>query len=376
MIPVRRSATGRRTGIAIVTSGALLVAVTLFVPAVAAQDRSRIRELVDRIARGDDVEAEDAARELSEAIAGPLGSAIGSLEARPPAEVVRLRAAVQRVHAAIEMRLRRATLSESDRKLFDDFAEHYGELLLQVFDTRAEVRQAAVGDIPREPNTGAGLMLGFLIDDYDSEVADAALRAAEKMRDPVLTRRVVHYIRDATQAVRQGHFPASQLEIAQEVGAIVCRCCKLIGLYEAKDAAPHVAEALTVFARDPYWPGQDTADIVIVLEKLGDARVSHALLPLIELPELWDGMQTAQGVTLRSTIGDRTLLALFRLNRLSPEEFGMTLGTSRRGDFGGFANEEARRESVRKFRAWYERNGPRGEGADRVPASAPSTRPK
>lgn len=375
MIPVSQFTTVRRGGLAVAAVGLLLAAAALLVPAAAAQDRSRIRELVERVARGDEVEAEDATRELAEAVAGPLAAAIGSLEARPPAEVVRLRAAVQRVHAAIEMRLRRATLSEADRKLFDDFAEHYGELLHQVFDTRAEVRQAAVGDIPREPNTGAGLVLGFLIDDYDSEVADTALRAAEKMRDPVLTRRVIHYVRDATQAVRQGHFSASQLEIAQEVGAIVCRCCKLLGMYDAKEAAPHVAEALTVFARDPYWPGQDTADVVLVLEKFGDARVTKALLPLIELPELWDSLQTPQGVSLRSTIGDRTLLALLRLNGLSPEEFGMTLGTSRRGDFGGFANEEARRESVRKFRGWYERNGSRGEGEARAPTSAPASRP-
>src|SRR5262247_2664486 len=164
----------------------LIVIGLAFAHVATAQEDGKLSELIERIAKGDEAESAEATERMIERIVAPLTDAIGSLDKRPASEVVRLREALGQLSAAMRIRLTRADLPEEDRRLFDQFARAYPDLMRQLFHDQVRVRAAAVQQIPLDPDTGAGVLIARRVDDEDENVAAAALDIAMKLRDKVV----------------------------------------------------------------------------------------------------------------------------------------------------------------------------------------------
>lgn len=342
------------------------------VPAGAQQrpEAERLRPLIERIARGDEVESADATRQLTEQVVTPLADAIGSLEVRPAAEQVRIRQALARVSATLRLRLVRADLPEEDRRLLDEFSRSYDDLVLRLFDDNYRVRAEAVGQIPLEPGSGAGVLIAAKVNDEDEEVAVAALDAARKLRDAVVARGLARYVKGATEAIRSGFYRPSQQELAMTVALFVKDSIVALGEARAAESLPTVLEALQYFAGSPYWTRSYVGEVAAALGKIGDERAAPELVGLLNDETFLRRRTTEEGRAIVQTVGDVALLSLLRIYGLEARSFGLRTLPDAEG-FGGFTTSGEREAAYKAFRRWHDENASRPAGQRRPPASQP-----
>jgi hypothetical protein len=357
---------GRTVGSII--AGAALATGTLCIPsAVHADDENaRMKHLVEKIACGDEVEAAAASEQLIELVTGPLADAIGSLEARPAEEQVRLRNVMARLAGALRMRVFRADLPAEDRRLFDGFSAAYAELVQRLFDDNYRVRMAAVLQIPLEPDTGAGVLIAAKVNDEDEDVAKAALTVAAKLHDAAVARNLTRYVHDATATIAAGFYGPAQQDIARTVALLVWESIRIIGEAGCTESVPTLADALRFFGRSTYWDHYQRSEAMRVLGRLEDARAAPLLLEFLDDATLLRVQTDREGQRVSETVGDVALLSLLRIYKLKPQDFGLRIASPQE-DFGGYASEEARHEGHRAFRIWHQRHA--GSAAVGVPGA-------
>lgn len=346
-----------------------LLAAALTVAAAGAQTSAdtRFKALVEKIATGDDVDADLATRRLIESMVDPLADAVGSMEKRPIAEQVRLRAALSKIGAHLRIRLFRADLNDDDRRLFDVFFKQREELVERLFDDRFTERQAAVEQIPMEKNSAAGLLIAARVDDEDPAVAEVALEAAARLNDAVLARRLARYIRDAGETVASGYYDKIPRAIVDELAEIVLKAIEVLSRDEAGRYAPDVAVAVRAFSQRG-WDVYQRARAVRRLGELGNPQTAPVLLAMVDAPDVAQMRSAGPASIIEQTLGDAALLGLLAMFRLPPADYGFITNPELRDFEGGFSDAKSRAESRRKFRAWYESNAPKPAAA-----SAPAT---
>ncbi|MBI5863583.1 MAG: hypothetical protein HZB38_03560 [Planctomycetes bacterium] len=369
----------------------LLIAIGLCVGlagTVFAQESDPVDKLVERIAKGDQADSRDAADELVELTIGQLAKAIGSLDSRPAEEVERIRAAVGRIAAGLRIRLARTALPEDDRALFDQFRRSYPELIEQLFHDNFRVRQAAVQQIPLDPDTGAGVMLALRIDDEDENVVTAAFEVATKLarlKDPVLARNLGRWIHDVTETTKSGHFGIGQAELKQTLAIFAHRASLLLANCQARAQLPQMLDALRFFGspQPDRWSPDMTAQAAIAIGKLRDERAASVLAGLLDDPRLAELRSPAPGALIAQTVGDAAFVALLNVYELEPGRFGMACAEGEAPVYG-FVDDDSRRAAREHLRGWIrensgkpaaERNAPPPLPVKAAPATQPASRP-
>src|SRR5262245_49044777 len=249
----------------------LLFSVVLTAALSWGQDDAKLNEIVERIAKGDESESAEATERMIERVIAPLTDAIGSLEKRPAAEVVRLRQALGQLSAALRIRLTRADLPEEDRKLFDQFAKQYPDLMRQLFHDQVRVRAAAVQQIPLDPDSGAGVLIARRVDDEDESVATAALDVAMKLRDKVVARNLNRWVKDVVATLRSGHYGPADSEVKMTLAIFAQRAMRVIMAARYTDAYPDLLDAFRYFASPggERWYPDAVADVAMSFSELG-----------------------------------------------------------------------------------------------------------
>ena len=334
---------------------AVLAALCAAQAARAQEETSRLKRLVEQVARGDEVESAAATEQLIEQFTEPLAEAIGPMSSRPVEEQMRLRRAMARLIGAVRMRVFRIDLPAEERKLVDEFAKTYPELTERLFDGDWRVRRAAVQQIPLEPDTGAGVLVAAKVDDEDEMVASAALEMAAQLRDAVVARNLARYIQDATETIRSGFYGPQDQDIAITLAVFVFRSLRVVASVAAPENTPVVIDAVGYFARSRYWDQPHRAAALGILGELDDKHGASILLDLLDDPNplRWQSGENKQRLT--ETVGDVALLNLLRLYKLEPGEFGLQV-LANRGDFAGYPDEESRQAGHRAFRVWYQQH--------------------
>lgn len=342
-------------------------------PAIAqeAERTQRVRDLVAKIAGGDEVEAASASERLIAETIDPLASALDSLAKRPPAEQLRLRAALSSISAALRVRIFRSALEGPDADLFDAFQQRYPELVRQLFDDDYRRRIAALRQLPLERDTGVGVLVAAKVDDYDAEVANVAFEVAARLNDAVLARGLARYVRDATEAVRGGLYGPAEEDIVIVLTKYVRESIRSIGAAEYRDATPVVADALRFHARGKYRGVFEPEVAIDALARLGDPAAAPALLEFLDDDAPLRSHAPAPGKLATEVVGDRALRSLLQLFGLDRARFGMFVAQLESGEFAGFLDDQARQKARREFRIWY-RDHVQRDGDSTQPASAPS----
>jgi hypothetical protein len=350
------------------------------------QEQQKLTEIVERIAKGDDPESADATERLIERVVAPLTDAIGSLEKRPAAEVVRLRAALGQLSAALRITLARADLPEEDRKLFDQFAKAYPDLLRQLFHDQVRMRAAAVQQIPLDPDSGAGVLITRRVDDEDETVAVAALDVAMKLRDKVVARNLNRWVKDVIATLRSGHYGPADSEVKMALAIFSQRAMRVIMAARYTEAYPDLLEAFRYFASPgaERWYPDAIAEVAMSFGELGDERAIPLLTALLDDPRLAELRSPGAGSPVAQTVGDGAFLALLRLLGFEPSKFGMTQTPGESG-IAGFTDDGTRQAARQHLRQWMAENlskpreqrvapGPLPVGA-RPAATQPATQP-
>jgi len=318
-------------------------------------DAENLKRLVDKIARGDEVEADAASERLIEIVTTPVAEAIGSLSDRPMAEQLRLRTTLARLTGALRARLHRLELSPPDRALHDVFARAYPELVERLFDGDWRVRAAAVRQIPVEPNTAAGLLIAAKVNDPDADVALAALDAAAALHDPIVARALTRYIQDAVRALKAGLYGPHQADLERVTALFVQRSIAVVAAAEYEPGAPAAIEALRYFSRTRYWNQTHRAAVLHSLGKFADPRVVPVLMDFLDDPGFLRWRPVDDDRRASSTVGDVVLAELLKRHQLTPEDFNLYVAPDD-STFAGSISEEERQEGRRAFRIWYEQN--------------------
>lgn len=351
--------------------GLLLLLFSIAAPPVPAQDDARMKRWLEQVLKGEQPEADEAADRIISRLTDPLAEAIGSLENRPPAEQLRIRALASRLTGAVRSKLFRLDLPEIDRKLFDAFATQYPELTRRLFEDDPRIRLSAVRQIPLEKNTGAGVMIAARVDDASGEVADAAIEAAGRLADPVITRGLVRYLTGVIDALEKHVYGPTDEDLEIALTDFSRRIIGVLGRCDAKEAAPAAIRAFRFFLHSPLRQYFQIADTALVLGALGDESAAPALMELLGGEELRRNMPNSNGKLVLQYEGDAALLALLQIYKLDPRSFGMILNPDD-PTFGGFSETEARQSAVRQFRIWQRQNGDK-PAAQRQPATSQPT---
>lgn len=322
----------------------------------------RLERVIEVIARGDDVESAAAARQLADLVAGPVAEAVGSLSSRPPAEELRIRAAVSRLSAELRFRLMRAGLPEQDRALLDDFTRRYEDLALQLFDDDLDVRAAALNQVPLAANTGAGILIAAKIsDEHDDTVIDAAFETAVRLRDPVVARRLRQYVQDVTTWTRDGHLAGVQRESLDALAGYAVRAIEVIGVARDAESVPIILEHLAYFAGTRHWKDgvqgvaslsgsfPPVAHVALALGQIGDARATRPLLRFVD-DATFMRYGRVEGQKITQTVGDTVVLSLARIHKIPFTDIGLLTGDDP-ANLAGFVDERARAEGRQKLAA-------------------------
>lgn len=344
-------------------------------PTASAQkaDTAELRKLIDEIATGDAEDARDAADRLIEHVIGPLTEALGSLEKRPLEEQVRIQKALSRVTAVLKIRLVRADLATTDRELFDKLLRDDPELVEHLFDDDPDVRIDAVRRIPLEPNSGAGVALTIKMSDPDYNVAEAAIEAAERLRDPVLLRGLRHFIGEATKVAKSGIYGVNQPDLVLALTQRVRPCVKILGDAQYADALPELLDAMRIFWRRELRNMYEVPIVFDALARIGDERAIPHLLEFINEPELYLTQHIAGNRMAKQTVGDAALLAIIRIYKLKPEDFGFYIDAPP-STFIGFVEQSNRDDAQRALALWRRDNAEKPPAERKPPASQPARR--
>lgn len=346
--------------------------------------QEELKSLVDRVARGDEVESADAAERLIHLSVEPLASALGSLDRRPLPEQLRIAQVLGRVHANLRLRLFRADLGDEDRAKLDTLWKRSAPLVEQFFDEDPEVRTEAIAAAPMEKGSATGLLLAHAAADWNPATRDAALEAIRKLKDPGAARLMTKSLADMLAAIRGNLFGPSQDDVIIVLADMSKHVIDTLGDCDYADAAPVIADVLGHFIHTDKRPYFEPAISVRALGKLGDERPVPLLLELLDDPEIARITGAPrEGRPFAQSVGDASLLALCRIYRVPPDAFGLTW-LIESPDLAGFAEDAQRRAGRQAFRQWQAANGgkPRGEraapvpvggGGARGPSSAPAT---
>ncbi|MBK8913653.1 MAG: hypothetical protein IPM64_03460 [Phycisphaerales bacterium] len=331
-------------------------------PAASAQsappaDEAALRKLIEQIATADDDDREDAEEELIRRLSAPLVAAVGSLDNRPIRQQARIARALERYQSVLRLELARVSLRDADRKLLDDFARGQRPLVEQLFADSPSLRLAAVRRIPLKPDSGAGVLLALKVNDADGDVAEAALESALRLRDEVVARSLVHYVRSATQAIADGFYGPQDSDTAAVVARFVRMSIEVIGAARYREGVPDVITAVRTLAKTPFaTPGFfELPPIAAALAELGDRRAAPVLIELLDQTGSSRVVSLGPGRLATVTIGDEVLLSLLRLYEQPPADYGF-----QSNDAGAlaFLDDDARVEGHRRFRLWHRENAP------------------
>lgn len=364
----------RKPGAKIAGGAVLLCAAwltALSTPAAQAQQDPELQRLVEKITRGDEAEARGAAERLIERVIGPVAQALGSVESRPAEEQTRVRDVLARLSAALRVRLFRADLGPPERKLYDDFAAQYPELVEQLFHDDYRKRLGAVRRIPLEPGTGAGVLVVGKVNDSDGDVASAALEAAAALHDEVVIRGLTRYVHDVTVAVKSGYFGPGEEEAAIVIGMFVDRSIRILGEARARESVPVILEALSHFGETYPSDFFDVAQVAIALAKIGDERAAPALLEFIDRKRPYRFHFAGPDSKAVQTIGDAVLLSLLRIYEIQPETLGFLVAKPP-SSFAGFVDDKFREVARHTFRKWYQQNADKPRSERRPPTTQPA----
>jgi len=366
---------GRATA-AVLLSAIAVVASAAGPASVPPSTQPALSHLADQIARGTPDEAAAAADEFVRQIVEPVAAVLKNLEQRSQAEQRRVLQALQRVHAALRIRLYQANLPPEDAQLFDQVAAGNRDLLERLFDDDPRRRLAALYQIPLEPGSAAGVLVTSRLFDWDALVVEAALKIAARLGDdPATMRGLERFVDGASQAVcgTTGALPADEAAAwADFSNRAIC----LLGNSKARSSVPVIVEAIRCFGRPPYRTLFRVAETLDALGKIGDERAVPLLLECTTDTEQHAVRSLGAGSLLRVTVGDAALLALARIYGLPPDELGFV---SAPGDHPvtGFLDERTRRNALRLFALWYKENGekPPQERTPLIPQATPTTEP-
>ncbi len=339
------------TALALLAPSAAGAAQAASAPSTHTPDRAgRIRQLVHEIARADEVVAAAAAEALIDELVGPLADAIGAMGSRPASEQLRLRAALSSVSAAVRVKLFRAGLEGEDAALADAFAERYPELVRALFDDDARVRIDAIRQVPFAPDTGAGVFIAAKVDDFDADVAEAALLAAARLGDRVVARNLARFVRDATEALRSGLYGPGQRDVGLVLTKFCGDCIEIIGRAGYREAAGDVLDALRYHSTGPYRDYFQAVRALAALARLADPSAIPAIEPFLDDPSPVRTMPLPGGGGVSQRAGDVALLSIAAILGWKPEEFGMRSVSVGDVQFYGFTDDDARRRGVRELR--------------------------
>jgi hypothetical protein len=330
-----------------------------------------LKQLIERIA-GDDATLADAATEqLIDQIVAPLVDAIDSSNDRPIDAQLRLDVALRQLYAELRARLFRADLPAPDRELYDRFAEAYPRVVRRLFDGEPIERITALGQIPLEPGTGAGVLLVARVSDRDGDVAERALELAMRLKDEVIARNLGRYVHEIMGLVDSGFFKTQHPDVKLVVGLFVQRAIRIIAETGSPAALPDILAAVEHYGRDPdsLW---QMRDVLESLGKLGDERAVATMRPYLADPTLQLSNLTPDGERATQTVGDAALYGLLRIFKLDAGAFGFVHSEDQQ--FYGFVNDARRTAGHRKFDAWYRENAAR-PSADRKPPPPAKTEP-
>lgn len=346
----------------------LLLALTQSSPPKPPAQDAETKALVEKIAKSEDLEGEEAAEKLLDRLISPISDAVGSVESRPLEQQLRLRRFLGRLSANLRFRLVRADLTPEDRKLLDEFARFNPQLVDQLFDDDPRRRKAALGQIPLEPGTGAGVLVVAKINDSDEDVCAEAFKAAASLGDAIVARGLARFVSDVVDALKSDVYGPGEQEQAMGLAALAGEAVKHLGDMHQADAVPAVCAAVayfpktryrTFFLTTPTGTRAEENDVVAALGKLGDPRGIGPLMGLIDDKEVWGWGNRGQpnGKVLTQTIGDSALLGILRILKRDPQEFGFVKNTEG-GVAAGFHDDATRDESRRRIREWYRDHAP------------------
>ncbi|MBU0638759.1 MAG: hypothetical protein KKB50_07840 [Planctomycetes bacterium] len=352
---------------------ALLCAAAAAQPADHQPPDPQLARLVEQITRGDEDEAKDAADLLIERVIGPVAAALGSIEARPTAEQQRLRRVLARLNAALRIRLVRLDLPEAERKLLDEFAAHYPELVERLFDDDWRRRLAAVQQIPVEPGTGASVLVVLKVNDADADVAEAALDSAAALADEVVVRGLTRFVHDATEALRTGYYGPHEQDVAMVVSLYIARSIEILGQTKASASVPVIVAATRYLARSPYGVVFDLPKAADALAQIGEEEAVPVLLEFLGQRRVHVHQRVDRKTLLTQTEGDAVLLSILRIYRLPPEQFGLQTGPPPQS-VAGFPDHAAQQAGHEAFLRWHEENAHKPRAARQVSSSRPARR--
>lgn len=353
---------------------ALGLACWLAFPALA-QSPQELKKLVERIAKSDAEDSTDATDEFVEKISGSLAEAIGSFDQRPGRERERIRKAVYRLYAAVDMQLFRADLPETDRKLFDDYVRPRRTVVEQLFSIDEDVRAQALHGLPLEPNSGAGLLLAYQVTTFAEH---DAMQIARGFRDPVLSRALLRFVQTMMKRIQTGDYETDEEGLLPVYVAGIERAIDLLGDAGAIDAVPTIIEAVRYFSiQGPRVEDATLSAVVaaIALGKLGDERAAEVLMAHLDEAGFHSSAKTESGRQLTLANGDVVLLSLLRIFKLDPRTLGFIDAPEPKG-FLGFPDDSTRQQAKKSFFDWYQKNKPK-PAAERGPlTSQPSSEKK
>ncbi len=321
----------------------------------ASGDTGDLRGVIERIAGGDAVEAADATDELIDRLTNPLVAALEAADQRPIEEQYRIHMALARLSATVRVRLHRASLAAADRATFDSFAQRYPELLMRLFDDDQEVRLAAIDQLPRDPASGAGLLLAAKLMDPSADVCAEALRLARDFDDPRLTAGLIRFVEKANQLLRARSIIGGQADLQIVITEFIKQAIAAVDSPAPEDGVPIIVEALRVHGRGMYRAILEPGVVLNTLGRLGDERAAPAVLEFIDDNEIFRARPLGAGRVALQTVGDAALLCLLRIYGLDPHQVGIS-HVELEGDFGGFFEDAVRQQAHRRFKAWHAAN--------------------
>lgn len=325
----------------------------------ASTDDDQIKRLLERIARGQGVEATDAADELIARITRPLDTALDAFDAETVDRQRRVQQALSRLTARIRARLYRSGLPADERALLDRFAQLNQPLIDQLFADAPKQRIEAIGRIPVEVGTGAGVAAMTGMYDHDENVVAAAFVACrEYAGDESVGKGVTRFIDQAIAAHKAGHFVDA--EHAATVVIHVGEAVSVLGELKYAPGAPAAARAVRQYATSRFssifFIGLanvvDRSFPIEALGKIGDSRAAPVLIDLLAENRITGNRSLGGGRLLERTLGDEALMALLRIFELDPRDYGFII-TSDARKIAGFVDDKNRQKARNKFKAWY-----------------------
>ncbi len=318
-------------------------------------DSAELRCLIERIARGDAVEASDATDELVHRLVDPLVAALDAADQRPIEEQFRIHMALAKLSATVRVRLYRASLAERERATLDAFARRYPDLLMRLFDDDQDVRLAALDQLPSDPASGAGLLIAAKLMDPSADVCAEALKRAREFKDPALTAGLIRFVEKANQLLRARSIVGGQADLQIVISEFIKQAIAAVDSPAPEDGAPIIVEALRLHGRGKYRAIFEPGVVLNTLGRLADERTAPAVLEFLDDNEIFRARPLGAGRVALQTVGDAALLCLLRIYGHDPQQAGFS-HVEADADFGGFFEDAVRQQAHLRFKSWHAAN--------------------